>query len=465
MSDTESVTLIVAAAESDAVTVKREIVRVVLGPNAGPPGPPGSGGGSPVDPARLLPASATDGQTVRRISGAWVAHSWPEGGPGGATSWGDIDGDLGDQADLAEALAGKQTATIVGEPIDLTADPGPSIDVDLTGIAENIGSQGVLLASTVEQVNLLLPTPTSVDRDLVAALFGPTLFSVSTQIGTIVNGARDGCAVELRTVDIGFGLTWAPGDYVRTIPADLVEGLGTAALEDAEGFAAATHQQPAASISDSTSVGRAVLTAADAAAARAAIDVGTGGGGLVLPRRSGKWHALGGAETNAAIGILTASGRLVAHPVWLAAGSYDRLAIFVTAAQASTWRLGIYPADSTTLLPDGQALLLDAGTLDMSTGTGVQAITVTLTIPTTGLYWLATLIDAYTSNPTVTGWNGNTGATPNLPWLGHTAIGNPGGRGEWARVVTGVTTGAMPATFPTSGFQADQAAQILVRAT
>lgn len=49
-------------------------------------------------------------------------------------------------------------------------------------------------------------------------------------------------------------------------------GLGTAATQASTAFAAASHTHPAAQISDSTTVGRALLTASTDAAARAAID-------------------------------------------------------------------------------------------------------------------------------------------------------------------------------------------------
>jgi len=52
-------------------------------------------------------------------------------------------------------------------------------------------------------------------------------------------------------------------------------GLGSAATSSSADFAAASHSQAASTISDSTTTGRAVLTAADAAAARTAIGAGT----------------------------------------------------------------------------------------------------------------------------------------------------------------------------------------------
>ncbi len=184
-----------------------------------------------------------------------------------------------------------------------------------------------------------------------------------------------------------------------------------------------------------------------------------------LPRTSGVYYGLSGGEANSqTIGGTNVAGRLVAHPVWLAAGNYDRIAVYVGTTGTATWRLGVYPASGSTLQADGQTLILDCGTINMSTATGLRELTVSLTIPTTGIYWLALLVDAWASSPAVTGWNGTAGATPNLPWSGHTAFGSVAGRGSWTRSVAGVTTGAMPATFPAAS-GSDQIPQILVRAS
>jgi len=181
-----------------------------------------------------------------------------------------------------------------------------------------------------------------------------------------------------------------------------------------------------------------------------------------LPTITGLIYTLGGAESNSTTGSLTASGQLRMHPVWLEAGSYDRLGIGVATQAVSTWRLGVYPANTTTLLPDGETMLLDAGTVDPNSATNYVAATISLTIPTTGLYWFAVLCDAYTATPSVAGWHGNAGGTPNLPWRGHTAFGTVNSRGTWARAKTGVATGAIPATCPTMN-PVDQCPQIMAR--
>ena len=173
---------------------------------------------------------------------------------------------------------------------------------------------------------------------------------------------------------------------------------------------------------------------------------------------SGAYYTLGGGESSGTTASPDPAGRLVAHPLWLAAGTYDRIGVYVGSAGNATWRLGIYTDSG--LAPG--SLVLDAGTLTMSAGTGVREISTTITIPSSGVYWAAVLIDAHTSSTTVTGWQGGTGSTPNLPWLGHRAAGNPAGRGRWAASASGVTTGALPASFPSPTWT-DVTPQILFR--
>ncbi len=172
------------------------------------------------------------------------------------------------------------------------------------------------------------------------------------------------------------------------------------------------------------------------------------------------YYTLGGNESIHSSVSPDTVGAMTAHPVWLDAGSYDRETVTVTVAAVSTWRLGVF-ADSGSLSPG--ARLLDAGALNMNSGTGARELSVTITIPTSGIYWLALLVDAYTARPTSCGWMGATGGTPNLPWVGHRGIMNPGGRGSWAARATGVATGAIPATFPGGHSWTDTTPQIALR--
>jgi hypothetical protein len=186
------------------------------------------------------------------------------------------------------------------------------------------------------------------------------------------------------------------------------------------------------------------------------------------PRISGYWYSLLGGESANSNSMIAAAGVLKAHPVWLPAGTYDRLAVTTTVAAVQTLRLGVYPNNPTTMLPDGETLILDAGTINMNATAGqLPTGAITLTIATAGIYWFACLCDAYTATPTGWGWRGQSGESANvrLPWLGQQAYGMPGGRGGWAREKTGVTTGAMPATFPAANITDSRVPQIYARAS
>jgi len=190
--------------------------------------------------------------------------------------------------------------------------------------------------------------------------------------------------------------------------------------------------------------------------------VDTATASLKLPFATGDYYSLSGGETSGTYQALSTAGVLKAHPVYLQAGNYDRIAMYVATAAVSTYRLGVYPNNAATYKPDGQSLILDAGTLNMNAGTGIQQVTVTLTIPTSGIYWLAVLCDSYTAKPSIVGWSGNQGVVPNVPYFGSIVFGSVPGRSPFGVSATSVATGAMPTTFPTST-RVDVLPQITVR--
>ena len=85
-------------------------------------------------------------------------------------------------------------------------------------------------------------------------------------------------------------------------------------------------------------------------------------------------------------------------PVYLTAGTYDRLGVYSTIAAVSTWRLGI-DNNTTGFRPDTN--LLDAGTVDMNAAAGLQQITISQTIAADDWYWFRAKCDAFTAAPTV----------------------------------------------------------------
>ena len=77
-------------------------------------------------------------------------------------------------------------------------------------------------------------------------------------------------------------------------------------------------------------------------------------------------------------------------PIILGAYTYDRIAVFTGngfPASSNTLRLGIYNNDAATNKPS--TVLLDAGTITTTTSDTAYQITISQTITTAGLYWLA----------------------------------------------------------------------------
>lgn len=182
-----------------------------------------------------------------------------------------------------------------------------------------------------------------------------------------------------------------------------------------------------------------------------------GGSGPRIAKTTGESYGL--PSSNLTSGV-TAVGAMRAFPVWLPAGTIDRIGIFAGTGAVSTWRLGIYRVDSAGS-PHGQTPLLDAGTISTN-ATGSIYIS-TSQVVTEGVYWLALLCEAYTASPTVqsvfytqSGF-AQPGAPINLSSTGRSQVGH------W---FTGVPTGAMP-TYPAltsySGMWAGVMPSILVR--
>lgn len=152
----------------------------------------------------------------------------------------------------------------------------------------------------------------------------------------------------------------------------------------------------------------------------------------------------------------TALGRLLVFPTWLWAGSIDRIYVRTGVAAVSTWRIGIYPLDATTLKPDGQTKLSGTdSSINMNATAGTLEATITATIPTSGLWGMAVLVDAYTATPSVhsVSSDGTTNLGSARPWsvTGQSVSGFPHFDGI-AFMATGVTTGvsALPTTCPTT---------------
>jgi len=105
---------------------------------------------------------------------------------------------------------------------------------------------------------------------------------------------------------VGDGVAWASS------PAGIVNAPSTWPSE----FPASPHSHPASQISNSTTVGRALLTAADAQAARAAIGAGTGNGTSDLTLGTASTQAAPGNHTHGATSLsFTPTGGITATNV------------------------------------------------------------------------------------------------------------------------------------------------------
>ncbi|ROR91787.1 hypothetical protein [Nocardioides aurantiacus] len=204
------------------------------------------------------------------------------------------------------------------------------------------------------------------------------------------------------------------------------------------GAAAATHTHSATQISNSTTTGRNVLTAADKAAARAAIGLVTGSpaadeyqlldtanvglGAVQPPPAKGQFvmpSVTHGAQTP----------RAGTHyvPLYLTPGTYDALGCNVNVQQvggSTTFKLALFKAHPLGLWDDSTGPLREA-TVDLTTGgTGQRTVTVTdLVVTEPGWYYVAALY-AVTTAPTTSATllcsQGTTGYS--LPWT--TITGN-----------------------------------------
>ena len=94
---------------------------------------------------------------------------------------------------------------------------------------------------------------------------------------------------------------------------------------------------------------------------------------------------------------LAAVGNQVWHPIWLAAGTYDRVAVCTTVAGTSTWRLGL---DTATAGLRPGVNVLDAGVVDMSAPAGWLTLTVSFTVSVGGWFFARLKCETFTSAPT-----------------------------------------------------------------
>ena len=111
---------------------------------------------------------------------------------------------------------------------------------------------------------------------------------------------------------------------------------------------------------------------------------------------------------------LGAVGHEAYVPFFCPVGTYDSIGLNVTATAASTWRIGV--ADMASTGWPGE-ILLDAGTLNMSSATGWRALAIGFVVDRPRWMWMQVKCTAYTAAPTVTCLDGvsSAAASPRLP--------------------------------------------------
>lgn len=181
------------------------------------------------------------------------------------------------------------------------------------------------------------------------------------------------------------------------------------------------------------------------------------------PAVAGRWY-----RRSINTGVVPAAGtrflgELTATRIHLRAGTLTRIAVeHVASATASeVARLGIY--NDTTGRPD--TLLLDAGTVDLSTGVAVKTITISQVV-TDGWYWLASVRQGPTNTATLRcfGVNATAGGAMGDAWVetDGTSIYTAGTVGN-IRDPGATTPGALAGTWPSLGVNTDDATCAIVQ--
>jgi len=179
---------------------------------------------------------------------------------------------------------------------------------------------------------------------------------------------------------------------------------------------------------------------------------------FVLATPVGQWA--GPSASNTSISnqtdlYLSAGGRGTACLLYLAAGTYDRIAVSLQAAGAATIRLGLYAAGADGL---PTTRVLDAGTIDVSGATGLREITIDQTV-TAGWYWASVSADSYTSTFSLYGLN--PAFAPFVAGGVHYATGSI--RQKAGVASNGFGTTGIPDPFPTVSWSPDGAPKVILR--
>ena len=328
-----------------------------------------------------------------------------------------------------------QTGVVVLAAADVGADPAGTaaglVD-DLSGVSNAATARSNLGLGNVDNtsdVNKPVSTAQQTALDGKAPLASPT-FTGTVTVPDQSASDNSGKAANTKYVDTAAGLL---------VPKSLVDAKGDLIV----GTAADTAARLAVGADGQ------VLTADSAQASGVKWAAPAGGGSVSTgPFSAPDYYGPVGAVQGSVTSPLTAAGKLCAAPLWLWTGTYTYIKIgydYTSGSNQATVRLGLYDANGTNGYPG--TVRLDAGTFTAGAPGGARSISISHSITTSGWYWVAALCDAYTSTPSFTGIHtgafGGLGSDPGSPRTGST-------NNVSCLLASGVTPGAMPATFPTS---------------
>ncbi len=311
------------------------------------------------------PGVAWDGEGAPIFKIGDGVSTWdelPEAGGGGAVD--SVNGETGavvlDAADVGADPSGTAATAVTVHTADTTA---------VHGIAD---TSALVVTSDARLSDARTPTAHTHPAADIAS-------------GTVAT-ARLGTGAANATTFLRGDQTWAAAGGSETLPASIIDAKGDVIV----GTAADT----AARLGVGTD-GQ-VLTADSAETSGVKWAAAAGGGQRARGLTSTNWvgsSAPAGATTPTANQMdLHTVGNASCWPVWLAAGTYDRIAVYVGTAGTATLRLGLsYSA------ADGGvgAPAWDAGTINV-TSTGRTEITGSVTL-VEGWYWTVVMTESYTA--------------------------------------------------------------------